>query len=47
MHSQKALLGIALFGALAALATLSADHGFAQTPFFQEKTSFSGRLLFG
>ena len=38
MNTHRAFFGIAVFGALSALAGLSADHGFAQAPFYQGKT---------
>src|SRR5437867_3954555 len=38
MNTHRAMVGIALFGALLALAGLSPDRGFTQTPLYQGKT---------
>ena len=38
MNTRRALVGIAVFGALLARAGVSPDHGFTQAPFYQGKT---------
>ena len=38
MNSSKAFVGIPVFGALLALAGISPDQAFPQTPFYQGKT---------